>query len=446
MGGQRVARPARLPHRRTGTTASRTAARVPRRGPPGESGAGAVVGRHQAYAGRPACAARPARPGGDRAAGGGAAGPGDDTRPGAPGVRAYPRQRVLHGAARASRRARRQPARAPARRPRRRCGGAMEDPERARARADEARRPGRQPRGHGHPPAGRPPEHVVARSRLAVGRRGCGRRRAGAFPRRSGVVPPPPARRPAPCTPRRAIDPDAVHAAYAAAIEVLIAGTARPRAWSPPPPCTTMPPAAVDPAFRWAVRAATEAERLSAWTVADDALGAGLSLWPDVSAEVQAESPGLLALLRRAARAARRAGALDRRLAYLARPGMRLDEATDPLLASTVLTEWSTASWDACPARAATHPAGGVPGDHPDRRRAGQSRTGGGAGRAGHRPRLERRPRARGRPRRCRPGPGWAASRAALEVARRSGAPRGPGPCSTVQPGSSSSTTRVRRP
>ena len=86
-----------------------------------------------------------------------------------------------------------------------------------------------------------------------------------------------------------------------------------------------------------------------AWTVADDALERACSLWPDVSAEVQAESPGLLALLRRAALVARRSGALDRRLAYLARARVCVDEATEPLLASTVLVDWCTASWDAAP-------------------------------------------------------------------------------------------------
>ena len=51
--------------------------------------------------------------------------------------------------------------------------------------------------------------------------------------------------------------------------------------------------------------------------------------------------------------------------------------------------------------RSADDPAGGVPRSRADRRCAGQPRTGGGAGRAGHRPRVERRGRARGRPRRC---------------------------------------------
>ena len=116
------------------------------------------------------------------------------------------------------------------------------------------------------------------------------------------------------------------------------------------------------------MRAAAEAERLSAWTVADDALERACSLWPDVSAEVQAESPGLLALLRRAARAARRSGALDRRLAYLARARVCVDETTEPLLASTVLIDWCTSSWDAAPHGRQTILPEVFRADRPDRR------------------------------------------------------------------------------
>ena len=145
------------------------------------------------------------------------------------------------------------------------------------------------------------------------------------------------------------IDPDAVHAAYAAAIEVLIAGQGATPGLVAAAALHHHAAGSHDAAFQWAVRAAAEAERLSAWTIADDALERACALWPDVSAEVQADSPGLLALLRRAARAARRAGALDRRLAYLSQARLCLDEQSDPLVASAVLTEWSTASWDASP-------------------------------------------------------------------------------------------------
>lgn len=105
----------------------------------------------------------------------------------------------------------------------------------------------------------------------------------------------------------------------------------------------------IDAAFQWAVRAAAEAELLSAWTVADEALDRACLLWPRVSDPVRADSPGLLSLLRRAAHAARRAGALDRRLAHLARARECVDETSDPLLASAVLIEWCTASFDAAP-------------------------------------------------------------------------------------------------
>ena len=146
------------------------------------------------------------------------------------------------------------------------------------------------------------------------------------------------------------------------------------------------------------------------------------SLWPDVSAEVRAESPGLLALLRRAARAARRSGALDRRLAYLARARVCVDETTEPLLASTVLIDWCTSSWDAAPhGRQTILPevfralalTDGAP-DSPERAVA-----------------LAELSIARVWNDVAEPGddhggvvsPGWAASRAALAVAQRSGAP-----------------------
>ena len=124
------------------------------------------------------------------------------------------------------------------------------------------------------------------------------------------------------------VDPRTVHAAYAAAIEDRIRRHGETPGLVAAAALHHHAAGDVDPAFRWAVRAATEAERLSAWTVADDALERACSLWPDVSAEVQAESPGLLALLRRAARAARRSGALDRRLAYLDRARVCVDEAS----------------------------------------------------------------------------------------------------------------------
>ena len=218
------------------------------------------------------------------------------------------------------------------------------------------------------------------------------------------------------------VDPRTVHAAYAAAIEDRIRRHGETPGLVAAAALHHHAAGDVDPAFRWAVRAATEAERLSAWTVADDALERACSLWPDVSAEVQAESPGLLALLRRAARAARRSGALDRRLAYLDRARVCVDEASEPLLASTVLIDWCTSSWDAAPHGRQTilpevfHAVALTEGAPDSAERAVA---------------LAELAIARVWNDVAEPGddrggvvsPGWAASRAALEVAQRSGAP-----------------------
>jgi DNA-binding CsgD family transcriptional regulator len=215
------------------------------------------------------------------------------------------------------------------------------------------------------------------------------------------------------------VNPRTVHGAYAAAIEERIRRHGETPGSVAAAALHHHAAGHVDLAFAWAVRAATEAERLSAWTVADDALERACALWPDVSASVQAQSPGLLALLRRAAKAARRSGALDRRLAYLARARECVDEETEPLLASTVLIDWCTSSWDAAPhgrqtilpevfqALALTE---GAP-DSPERAVA-----------------LAELAIARVWNEAAEPGddrggvvtPGWAASRAALEVAQRS--------------------------
>jgi DNA-binding CsgD family transcriptional regulator len=177
-----------------------------------------------------------------------------------------------------------------------------------------------------------------------------------------------------------------------------------------------------DAAFRWAVRAAAEAERVSAWTMADEALERACSLWTRVSPPVQTDSPGLLALLRRAARAARAAGALDRRLAYLARAQECVDEKSKPLLASRLLVDWCTASWDVSPhgrqtilpelfhAVALTEQAL----DSPERAVAIAELAIARVWNDDPEP-----ADVRGR----EVKPGWAASRTALDVARRSGAP-----------------------
>ena len=152
----------------------------------------------------------------------------------------------------------------------------------------------------------------MARSGVAVGRRGSGSWGAAALSRAGRVWFRHPlladllllaadAHRPA----------TTVHAAYAAAIEDRIAGQGETPGLVAAAALHHHAAGAIDAAFQWAVRAAAEAERLSAWTIADDALERACALWPEVSAEVQAESPGLLALLRRAAGAARRAGALE---------------------------------------------------------------------------------------------------------------------------------------
>ena len=219
------------------------------------------------------------------------------------------------------------------------------------------------------------------------------------------------------------VDPRTVHAAYATAIEGSIERQGETPGLVAAAALHHHAAGDVDPAFRWAVRAATEAEKLSAWTVADDALERACLLWPEVSTEVQADSPGLLALLRRAARAARRAGALDRRLAYLSRARACVDERADPLLASTVLTEWFTASWDAAPhgpqkilpeVFSAITLTDHAP-DSPERAVAMAELAIARVWNEDPEPADDRGDVVT---------PGWAASRAALEVARRSRAPK----------------------
>ncbi|MEP6630023.1 MAG: AAA family ATPase [Lapillicoccus sp.] len=145
------------------------------------------------------------------------------------------------------------------------------------------------------------------------------------------------------------VDAGAVHAAYANALEERIHRDGADPGHVAAAAVHHHAAGHIDAAFQWAVRAASEAERLSAWTVADEALDRACLLWPQVSEPAQTDSPGLLALLRRAARAARRAGALERRLAYLDRARACVDRTAEPLLASAVLIEWCTASWDAAP-------------------------------------------------------------------------------------------------
>ena len=243
MGGQRLSGPARLPHRRTGTPASRTAARLPRRGPPGQS-----ARWNSGWA----------TPGGCRTSGlrsldrldredtgqlvAKVLDRADDTRPGAPGVRTYPRQCVLHRAARAPRHARRQPARAPAHDLADAVGGEMEDPERPARELDETRRAGRRPRRRRRPAGGRaagarrgsvPPRRWSPRddrrgARPSLAPVGCGSA-TRCWPTCSCSPRPASTRAPStPPTPRpsRTSSP----------------ARARPQAWSPPRRCITMPP------------------------------------------------------------------------------------------------------------------------------------------------------------------------------------------------------------
>ena len=290
---------------------------------------------------------------------------------------------------------------APARRPRGRGGGSLEDAERPGPRAHETRCAGRRPGRRRRPPAGRDVECLVARSRLTVGRRGSDRRGAHPVSRRSRVVPPPAAGRPAPGRPHARRPADRPRR--------LRRGHRGPH-----------PPARRDPGPGRRRRPASPRRRRHRPGVPMGGAGGHRGRAAvGVDGRRRRLGAGLLTVARRVRRgaggeprAARAAAPSGARCPTLRRPrpaarvpgprsGMRRRGESEPLLASTVLIDWCTSSWDAAPHGRQTILPEVFRRSRPDRRCAGQPRTGGGAGRAGHRPRVERRRRARGRAWRC---------------------------------------------